>query len=64
MEDHDLVKFVLAELITDMGGIIQLDASKLLEDARKGEFKEIGIRIEGEKLIAEVFSLNEDQATE
>jgi len=61
MEENDLIRFILAELIAEMGGMVQLDAERLLDKVRKEEFKEIGIRIEGEKVIAEVFSIDEDQ---
>ena len=55
MEEEELVKFVLAELVYDMGGVAEMDASVLLDRLNKNELKRLEMTIKGDKLIVEVF---------
>jgi len=57
---NDLTKMVLIALINEMGGIIKLDARKMLDDLKAGIFTDLAIKIEGDELIAEVFTLDEN----
>lgn len=61
MEDNtELVIIILAELIESMGGVVQLDATKILADLKDGRFKEITMRLVEGVAILEVFDANED----
>lgn len=58
-DDKDLSKILLAELIEELGGVVRLDATKILVDLKEGKFKEIGLKIENGVAILEVFDENE-----
>lgn len=60
MEDStELVTIILAELIEEMGGIVKLDATKILADLKNDRLKEIRMRLEDGVAILEVFDENE-----
>ncbi len=60
MEDNtELVTIILAELIEEMGGIVRLDATKILADLKDEKFKEITMRLEEGVAILEVFDADE-----
>ena len=60
MEDNtELVTIILAELIEEMGGVVRLDATKILADLKAERFKEITMRLEEGVAILEVFDADE-----
>jgi len=62
MEEKDfneISKVVLASLVDELGGVVELDAAKLLTDIKQGRIKQISMRIENGKAIVEVFEENE-----
>lgn len=59
-DDINKMKLILAELVHQMGGVVELDATKLVENIKSNELKDLGIRLENGKVIVEVFSINED----
>jgi hypothetical protein len=58
--NNDLMRVLLAELVDELGGIVKLDASKILANAKKNKFKRIGLRIDGNDAIIEVFDEDEE----
>jgi len=65
MEDNnELIKILLAELVDELGGVVKLDATKILNNMKNNKFKEIGLSVEGDVAIVEVFDENEDQETD
>lgn len=62
--DYDLIRVLLAQIVEDMGGIVKLDAGKILEKARNNEFKQIALRIKGEVAIVEIVDEDEYKAAE
>jgi len=59
-DNNDLIRILLAELVEELGGIVKLDANKILNDVKTNKLKSIGIRVEGEEAIVEVFE-DEDE---
>lgn len=57
--EKDISKILLAELIEELGGVVRLDATKVLRDLKENKFKEIGIRLEDGVAILEVFDADE-----
>jgi len=55
---NHLAPFILAALVEEMGGIIELDAKEILEDIKSNKFKKLGIFIERGRLYVEVFDEN------
>jgi hypothetical protein len=53
-ESRELAGFILAELVESMGGIVELDANRLLKTIKSGEYKEISLSIKDGKAIVEV----------
>jgi hypothetical protein len=62
MEDdnNEIIRVLFAELVDELGGVVKLDATKILNNVKENKFKQIGLRIEGEVAIVEVFEQNED----
>lgn len=61
MEDNnELIRILLAELVDELGGIVKLDATKILSNIKENRFKEIGLRVDGDVAIIEVFEENEN----
>jgi predicted negative regulator of RcsB-dependent stress response len=61
MEDNnELIKILLAELVIELGGTAKLNATKILTDIKENKFKEIGLRIDGDVAIIEVFEQNDN----
>jgi hypothetical protein len=58
--DNDLIRVVLAELVEDLGGIVKLDAKKILNKARVNKFKQIRMTVNGDEAIVEIFD-DEDE---
>jgi hypothetical protein len=59
-DNSDLIRVLFAELVEELGGIVKLDANKILENVKQNKFKSIGIRVEGTEAIVEVFDENQD----
>lgn len=53
-----LSPFILAQLIEDMGGIVELDAEEVFEAIKEKKFKKMGLIIQEGRLIIEVFDEN------
>jgi hypothetical protein len=60
MDNDALIRVLFAELIDELGGIVRLDAIKILADIKENKFKEIGLRIEGDVATVEVFDEDEN----
>ena len=58
-ENKDLTKILLAALIEELGGVVRLDAVKILADLKEGRFKEIGLQLKDDVVILEVFEEDE-----
>lgn len=59
MDEKSITVFVLAHLIEELGGIVELDAEKLLKDIKDGSYKEIRLSIKDGKAIVEVIDESE-----
>lgn len=59
MEEKEITGFILANLIDELGGVVELDAIKLLEDIKLGKYKRIEVSIKDSKAIVEVIDENE-----
>lgn len=64
MEDEELLKILFAELIEELGGVVELDANKVLTDIKQGRFKRIGIAIKENIVYLEVFDEDENKEAE
>lgn len=61
-EQVRILALVLAELVDDMGGIVELDAIKLRKQLKQNPARGLKIDIVGNKLIVEV--IDEDPIAE
>lgn len=59
-EEKSIVVFILANLLEELGGVVELDASKILNDIKSGRNKEIKLSIKDGKAVVEVFDENEN----
>ena len=59
-DDNDLIRVLFAELVDELGGIVKLDANKIVKDARENRFKKIAVRVEDGVAIVEVFDEDEN----
>jgi hypothetical protein len=55
---NHLAPFILAALVEEMGGIIELDAEEILEDIKSNKYTKLGIFIEKGRLYVEIFDEN------
>lgn len=62
MEDNnDLIKILFMELVEELGGIVKLDANVVINKVKVNKLKSIGVRVENEEIIVEVFDEDENQ---
>jgi hypothetical protein len=53
MSPDDLAAFLLAQLVDDMGGVVEMDANKLTNAARAGSYNAVKIIFVDDKLVLE-----------
>lgn len=58
---NDISKVLLAALVDELGGVVELDAEKLLAEIKANRIKQLSMRIEAGKAIVEVFEEDEGQ---
>jgi hypothetical protein len=59
-DNNDLIKVLFAELVCELGGIAKLDSRNILNNIKANRIKSIGIRVEEDDVIVEVFDEDED----
>jgi hypothetical protein len=59
-DNNDLMRILFAELIEELGGIVKLDACKIKNTIENRQLKSIGIKIDNNVVIVEVFDEDED----
>lgn len=59
MDDvNNLIPFILAQLIDEIGGLVELDGEQLMESVKSGKYKQFGISIKNKKVIVEIIDEN------
>jgi hypothetical protein len=53
-EDELILKLVLAELVDELGGRVELDANSLMRQAQSGSNKGIRMAFEDDQLVIEI----------
>lgn len=58
-DNNEIIRVLFAELVDELGGVVKLDATKILSNIKENKFKQIGLRVEGDVAIVEVFDEDE-----
>lgn len=54
MDEREIIKIVLIQLVSEAGGTVSLDADKIVKDLREGSIKGLTINIIDGKVVLEV----------
>lgn len=59
VDNNELVQLLFAELVSELGGTVKLDALTVMDSINSGRLKQIGISIEEDEITIEVFEQDE-----